>query len=714
MKKISCIILVVFLSLILISCKENKYSIILIDNEYGSVISQTSAKSGDEVELKIDGVKNYQDYDVYVNGVLIEGNTFIMPEFDVEVVVSLSSNNDKAYNVIIEKNEYVQTISNLSKADVGDRVTLTSYASFNTEVLGYLVDGEKIYGNEFTMPNKDVIVEVLYDRAFDENGVAFSVESYYHFATSYWSAKYTEDGIVVDVCVDDDILFTSHKATNGIGMRDNVELICGLSGTDNEWDQYIKLLVSADGEYYWQRRFSDSWVTVSESRVTFQHSICNFNDIGFNGYRVIFNIPYAVLNTTYEKALGNITLLPAMRNTLNVAFTGFGFYDGYGSTWDDHTTHPILNKENQIVENIKDTNVLFVGDQNFANYNGKDKFKNKINSYKFLTKDKKSISYWQENIETIKKYNPKQILFAVGDYDLLSESVVSTFKKLQEFVETFKEKLPDVKLTLVSAIPTYKVTFDYQKTLAYNKMLADYALGVENVEFLDITTDLIDENRINSNLYSSSNFFSEAGYRYLTYKFNEYFNLDNFENVNGWGHNGNYIADGDWTISDSLITCGGDGTCVIYNDVNYNQIMIEAEFKINSVNNKDSYPKFGYSLSNNDITQYYYVDASNSLKCQDVSIANCIKGVYDFSSYSLITMEGLDYTAPEFVKLKLIKLNEQIIFIVNEQVAFNIRVGVLKEKAVLGLFSFNLNMNIENINIITDKTIIMQEMEAVS
>lgn len=713
-RKIKLIFCLMLVSLMLVACEKAKYDITIVDNEYGSVICQSTAKSGDEVVIDIDGKYSYDNYEIYLNGVKLNSNKFEMPESNVEIVVSLAANNENAYDVIIVENEMIKTISNLSKANPGDEIVLTSYASFNCTVKGYLINNEMILGNSFTMPEEIVTIETVYENMFDENGVSLKVESYYHFATSYWNAKYTEDGLVVDICVDDDIIFTTSKATNGIGMRDNVEFICGVNGTNNIYSEYIKVLVSADGDYYYQRRSNNNWVTVYDSRISFEHSVCNFNDEGFNGYRVKALVPYSVLNTTYNNALGNLTLLPAMRNTLNVAFTNFGIFDEYGSTWEDHRSHPIVSKDNKIVENIIPVDVLFVGDQLFKNYSDKNVFNNQIGEYKFYAEANRSISYWQENMSLITRYNPKEVIFQVGEFDLLQKSVLKTFESLVDFIDAFHKALPNTKLTIVSAIPVYKTSYDVNKTLAYNAMVYDYVNQFENIDYLDIATHLFVEGNLNSNLYVDYNYFSEMGCRYLTYQLNNYFGISNLENMNAWGSVENYIMFGGWKVEDDKITVDGNGTCRLFSDTLHKSVVVEADFSVKSVLNGDAYPKFGYSLSSNDITQYYYVDASNNLTCPDVSIVNCIKGEYNWSSYSLISVDGLDYNSPEVVNLKLIKVNERIIFLVNNQVIFNVSVSALEGQAALGLFSFNLNYEITNLKVITDESLIIAEVEALN
>ena len=71
---------------------------------------------------------------------------------------------------------------------------------------------------------------------------------------------------------------------------------------------------------------------------------------GYNGYEVNFYVTYESLGLTKANAVGNITACLAMRNTNGYSSntTVWGSYTGYGCTWNNPSTHLIINADGTI------------------------------------------------------------------------------------------------------------------------------------------------------------------------------------------------------------------------------------------------------------------------------------------------------------------------------------------------------------------------------
>ena len=138
--------------------------------ENGSVTpSVTEAVEGDPVTLTVAPAAGYEVGEVYyMNGeekVVIENNSFVMPDFDVEINATFTAIDytitidDKIVNGIVEADK--------ATANVGEKVTLTATPDVDYEFVSFTVKaGETtiaVENNQFTMPADNVTVSATFN-----------------------------------------------------------------------------------------------------------------------------------------------------------------------------------------------------------------------------------------------------------------------------------------------------------------------------------------------------------------------------------------------------------------------------------------------------------------------------------------------------------------------------------------------------------------------
>lgn len=131
----------------LVACNDKTYAITIAAAEHGTVTAdKTTAKEGEIVTLTVTPDDNYRLVagGLKVNGVAIEGNTFIMPAKDTSVTAEFEYGNaiptltlDNAYDVLKNNNGTM-------KMQYGDEGEIHSESEvFNTEnaILSHIIDG---------------------------------------------------------------------------------------------------------------------------------------------------------------------------------------------------------------------------------------------------------------------------------------------------------------------------------------------------------------------------------------------------------------------------------------------------------------------------------------------------------------------------------------------------------------------------------------------
>ena len=137
-----------------------KYSINVVQPANGSVAaSATSAIAGTTVKLTANPAEGYTlDY-FTLDGARINGDTFIMPARDVEVSAVFTAN---AYSITVVQPTGGSVAASATSAAAGTTVELTATPAEGYTLDYFTLDGERINGDTFIMPARNVEVSAVF------------------------------------------------------------------------------------------------------------------------------------------------------------------------------------------------------------------------------------------------------------------------------------------------------------------------------------------------------------------------------------------------------------------------------------------------------------------------------------------------------------------------------------------------------------------------
>ena len=137
-----------------------KYSINVVQPANGSVsASATSATAGTTVKLTANPAEGYTlDY-FTLDGERINGNTFIMPARNVEVSAVFTAN---AYSITVVQPTGGTVSASATSATAGTTIELTATPAEGYTLDYFTLDGERINGDTFIMPARNVEVSAVF------------------------------------------------------------------------------------------------------------------------------------------------------------------------------------------------------------------------------------------------------------------------------------------------------------------------------------------------------------------------------------------------------------------------------------------------------------------------------------------------------------------------------------------------------------------------
>ena len=138
----------------------NAYSITVVQPTGGSVAaSATSAAAGTTVELTANPAEGYTlDY-FTLDGARINGDTFIMPARNVEVSAVFTAN---AYGITVVQPANGTVSASATSATAGTTIELTATPAEGYTLDYFTLDGERINGDTFIMPARNVDVSAVF------------------------------------------------------------------------------------------------------------------------------------------------------------------------------------------------------------------------------------------------------------------------------------------------------------------------------------------------------------------------------------------------------------------------------------------------------------------------------------------------------------------------------------------------------------------------
>ena len=138
----------------------NAYGITVVQPTGGTVsASATSATAGTTIELTANPAEGYTlDY-FTLDGARINGNTFIMPARNVDVSAVFTAN---AYGITVVQPTGGTVSASATSATAGTTIELTANPAEGYTLDYFTLDGERINGDTFTMPARNVEVSAVF------------------------------------------------------------------------------------------------------------------------------------------------------------------------------------------------------------------------------------------------------------------------------------------------------------------------------------------------------------------------------------------------------------------------------------------------------------------------------------------------------------------------------------------------------------------------
>ena len=669
-----------------------------VTDDNGIAGYSAKARAGQLVKLTIDSDEYVVDGYV-LDGVKYEGNSFVMPDADTQVRVTLKKITQGAHAINVIGGEGGVTVASLSRADAGETVTLTNYADYGYVVTRYLVNGSEIEGNSFTMPASDVSVTTEYYRPLDGTQVSMLLhDSTYADATSYWKAEYTPDALVIDIVVEDYIVYTVDNLQKNFGMTDNVECMLGLKASAGEsyTTSNYRILAAAGGETYFSRYNGNGWSNAYADRLDISVVKLLPPEDYMKGYIVKMIVPYQAIGLTYAQALGNITICPAMRNTTQGRFwTMFKSYSEYGVNWNIPKTHLLIDENGAFVRNVVHADTVFAGNGLMFGWDSATKDLSALNvgSTFNVSAPDTTLSYWKEHIWEIAERTPAKIFFSCGGKDLLTRSTLSVFNETLELVKLISNETSGAKITLVGALPVVSADTDVMKIAAFNSMLADYAASTKDVDYIAMD-GFIGGNKPRLSFYSSADTLSNEGFAYLKRAFLEKYGAYAAKEGTFWGNFGDYTADDTYWEDGNTLFTNGEGTRNVYvKNYSGGDFTLELKLTVNTVYNNDALPKFGFALHGALGARAYYIDGAENLSAQYAGAVSKLYTGYDWDNLKSVNVPGLKYSGGSYATLKIVKKGGTINFycndvLVSSEESFDVQ--------AISLFTFNTGLKIIN------------------
>ena len=221
------------------------------------------------------------------------------------------------------------------------------------EKRGGLVLVDYFLGDEIYDWSKPVMEDLEIKSKWGRDESPFDVKLSVIDATSTWTAKYSFDGIIFNIDVEDPNICNS---SNDIGMNDNIEIVLQAKNTIKYDKRYtIDFLCDANGNHWIRRAKSvsefgeDRSIEVNAIKgKTYDYKFSLTN----NGYQIEVFFSYEILNTTYQEAFGKIKFIPAMRNTRSQFDTTFAYYTEHSTMWNRPLSFITIDEDNNFVKRM--------------------------------------------------------------------------------------------------------------------------------------------------------------------------------------------------------------------------------------------------------------------------------------------------------------------------------------------------------------------------
>ncbi len=536
-----------------------------------------------------------------------------------------------------------------------------------------------------------------------ENAIVLTSSNATNTATSYFSARYSDEGIHLDAYVlDDDIhseIYYSH------GYDDNVEYLVGTKYEGQTgWDagNTLHFLITADGDTSFERAVSSNGLGKSYAPDLYCVYGKNFSyssELTPFGYRTSVFLGYELFGVDAAAGRNNLYVCPAMRNTHDYADTVWTPFREGGCDWGNASSFLRVGENGYVIDRSKETELLILGDSqletaNWKTFVGDFKETNVVNLAASGTK----IIDWQNRIQSIADYAPRNVVAYVGMDEIASAEETALVAQTETLLEKITIALPKAEVYAVNLLGETSGA-NGQKIEQFNAALAASAQEL-GVTVIDGAAVLSQSGALKAGYAGTDGKrLNQLGYNVLSKLIRGAVGIA--------GAQSGAFGDGSMYASSAAVaeTAGVTVLDGVYDQYTYfkncggEAFYAEAELSAERVYNSDAYPKFGIVLSSGEESLFFYVDGSNGLQNKSVGYVEYDRNNTWKWESSVEQSCEISYAQGGYCKLALLKYQGYLFFYVDGELIFTLdgldAYGVSGNTDV-GILSFNTKLLLKN------------------
>lgn len=736
------------------------YRIYVRKQEHVTVTVPEEAMEGETVTIGVMPENGYWLDKVTINDQAVSSLTFVMPGYDVLIKAEVL-NGSEQYPVSGETYAEGVLLPQVSAAGIGDSVTVYAQAQEGYRLSGIFANGIPLpftqerdgYYTTGTIMQKGGLVFtaefVPIERITEE--YTLRLASAAGGAVSHWKAEYLEDGIAFSVLVEDETFVDT--ADVAVYNSDNVEFqICAASTKQLNYETYVlRCLVNAGGRFFLQIADTASEYADHGQDVGFEYGKnftaesvrCSDEKNGFDGYAVHVFLGYDLFGLTAAEAYGNLTFVPAIRDTTSYDYrTGnlsttwnsmrtytlsrttmqAFFSDSYKAVWGNPATFLGIGEDGTIysrfLESYRDTQYLILGDSymderfwGLYREDMRDVFSCNIGA------GGSHVSDWNNRtaLSLVGEISPENILVHIGlnDVNVGGFSAEEAAQRIISFLNGLHGVVPDATVYWLALEPNVNRAASYETLYcAVNAAVAEFSSGSEFLKIIDAGALFLDGSGAPvPSLYSDGLHFSSFGYSLYVNFIRSAMGLAPLSDGTRFGNAKTGAATSGWTETEKngetvLLQSGSIAT---YSDrylyfKNFYGTDFTASARMSAVRvyNNDGAPKFGFILNDGEEQVLYYVNADQALNSKTVGYATRTNATVNgsFNWNSAVTRDVSFYYADgDEVELSVEKRGSTLKLYVNGFLVFATELTVCTGAVSVGFFSFNTELMIRGAQI---------------
>lgn len=525
-------------------------------------------------------------------------------------------------------------------------------------------------------------------------------------AYSSFEALYEEKGVRINIEFADEDIYADN--IYNIGFDDNIEFLINMKTNSSGWvpNGTYHFLMNADGKVFFEVASTSTTLGTSMNpnlkvvlgeNLDYDYTFLTEEDYGFDGFKASVFIHYEFFSENYESVKGNLSFCPGMRNSHDyLNDTTWSAYSSRGCKWANSSTFVCINADGTFGEKFNlNLDNLFIGDTHFDLSNWKT-FKNDIYNTSSLNTSisGSNIAYWNEEISFYTNSSIKNIIVYLGTNDIKEEKMsISQIKSsLSQFFKVINDSLKNTNIYYVSLVPT-NLEIEYVETF---KLINDFVKNDNIVNYIDITTSLIDETTgvSREGITYSNGKFNYLGYNLIKDVIVKELNITASSLGEQFGRNSRYSSSSSFSVTpEGVVNTGGDDQYLICKNEPRNSIDFTLSISAKEVFNADPYPKFGLILMSENKTLFFYIDGSNALTTRKVGYVEGLRNTtWNWPNSIEKTIDNLTYSNGAFAKLSILYDGNNVIMKVNDAQVLTCSKMFNGEALTVGVLTFNTSI----------------------